>query len=504
MSNTRRGRLLANLALTVGTQLVNVASQILLVPAFLSAWGERAYGDWVTISAISAYLTLSDIGMQLYVINRLTAHEVRNEREDLTKTVQSALLVYAAMSAIALAGTIAFTFLPWRAWWAGRPLAQSAGTVGGVLGAGIVVTVWFGFFSALFRVIGEPHRATGLALAQRSLALGATFAVLWLGGGPLQLALAQLICGGAFLVLTVADVQRKFPVPILRLSHADWPTAVGIVLPSLTFALLTLANGLTIQGTLLVASSMLGPVAVTAFSTARTMANVVKQGSSILAHVAWPEFTRLDAEGDTERSATAHMTLIKVVTVISAIACAILWFEGAHLYQIWTRGKVAPESTLFRLLLAHILLQAPTGISVIFLTATNRHSAIAKLSLLTGVVTVGAAPLAVRALGVAGLGWTLLGAEALVISTVVPALVQRALNDRALRYYVDVYVGTALIAGLLLFVGRLAEGAVSSAVTNALLVAAVVSITGVVALWIWLTPQQRSLVLSLAWRGRKR
>src|ERR1051325_2162324 len=53
------------------TQVVNSASQLILVPIFLIAWGNQTYGEWLTLSAAVAYLWMLDFGVQTYVVNRL-------------------------------------------------------------------------------------------------------------------------------------------------------------------------------------------------------------------------------------------------------------------------------------------------------------------------------------------------------------------------------------------------------------------------------------------------
>ena len=43
-------------------QAVTILTQIASVPILIHAWGMDLYGEWITLSAIPAYLVLSDIG----------------------------------------------------------------------------------------------------------------------------------------------------------------------------------------------------------------------------------------------------------------------------------------------------------------------------------------------------------------------------------------------------------------------------------------------------------
>ena len=53
-------------------QLINIASRIVLVPLFLLAWGADIYGEWLLLSSMVAYLSLTEMGGQSYIVNRMT------------------------------------------------------------------------------------------------------------------------------------------------------------------------------------------------------------------------------------------------------------------------------------------------------------------------------------------------------------------------------------------------------------------------------------------------
>jgi len=51
-------------------QIINIASRIVLVPLFLLSWGADIYGEWLLLSSMVAYLSLIEMGDQLYIVNR--------------------------------------------------------------------------------------------------------------------------------------------------------------------------------------------------------------------------------------------------------------------------------------------------------------------------------------------------------------------------------------------------------------------------------------------------
>src|SRR5262245_17879450 len=71
--------------------LINAVGQVAVVPVALHFWGAGKYGDWVGLSALVAFLSLSDIGIQTYVVNRMCARLARGERDTITFDLHSAL-----------------------------------------------------------------------------------------------------------------------------------------------------------------------------------------------------------------------------------------------------------------------------------------------------------------------------------------------------------------------------------------------------------------------------
>jgi O-antigen/teichoic acid export membrane protein len=87
----------------------------------------------------------------------------------------------------------------------------------------------------------------------------------------------------------------------------------------------------------------------------------------------WPELTRMDAIGATEMLRFSHRILAIGSTMLCAAFAGALWFEGAEVIAVWTRGKLTPDIWLLRLFLIAIVLQIPWTAASSFTAACNRH-----------------------------------------------------------------------------------------------------------------------------------
>ncbi len=503
----QRGRsVLLNLSFSVAGQVVGVAGQLLMVPFFLRAWGAALYGDWLTLSALSSYLTLTDMGMQLYVINRLTGHQVRCERRKFDETLHSALFLYVVLSSMALAGLFVLTLgLPWRHWFDERAMNGVAvrGTVV-LLGTGALVLVWCGFFGGIYRIFASPQKTAAIALAVRTTILVASLIVLGVHRGPALMAATQLVVVIAALVWTVFDLKREYPILTFGLRHAKPRAALGMLLPSALFAVLALANGLTTQGTLLITSSLLGPIAVTGFATSRTVANAVRQLVTLLNNVAWPEFTRLKASDRSPELSVAYRLLTKAGSLLAVWMVCSLWFVGPALYALWTGGRAKFDIWLFRLLLVDVLLQTPAWASGVLLTSTNRHRPLAMLYLIQGTVAVILCPIAIKIFGMVGVGLVLVGTNFPLFGFLVPSWAARELGESPGQFFRDIY---GKFAPLFCMTMSMAWAAQRIGATGRLgvIVTVVVTLVPVTigGAW-WLRPMERALAISLFWRSRRR
>lgn len=432
---------------SVGTQAVTVATQFVLVPFYLRAWGSELYGDWLTLSAMVAYLVLAEAGMQSYVVNRLTGKVVRGEWEELRRELASATALYVIAIGMAVCGLAVVSLgLPLERWFADRPIGSAAPLVAAVLGAQVAASLGRGLCNGLYRIIGRADLGQRSVFLMRLTTLAAVLATLIAGGSPISVASVQLATTVLATAVMVLETSRREPRARLGLSGADLSLARTFVAPSLLFLLITLAMALTVQGTVLAVSTLLGAAAVVTLATTRTVANAVRQVVGLFMNAVWPEVTRIEAGGDLEKLARAHRLSAKVACALAVPLVAALFFAGPTLYEIWTRGRADGNVTLLRLLLLDALASAPWLASSTVLIAINRHRGVAWLNLLAGVLIVSLSMALIPTFGVGAIGAVVLSVNAAVFGVAVPVWAQRATGDTFGSYAATIYLPVGAVA----------------------------------------------------------
>jgi O-antigen/teichoic acid export membrane protein len=374
-----RGHLLTRVIKSVvanfAGQLVNIAGNLLLVPLFLSCWSAGVYGEWMALSALVSYFGITDLGMNSAAGNVITAAYARGDLARYRFLQGSAMAFYVGMaSAVSLLAGILIVVFPVPLWIGVCLIPPStASWVVWVLAARIMWQMPAGQIGNIYRSMGNIAASQWVGNLQSFGLLLVTTVVLLLHAGVLNLAL----WGAAPMVLATlgawCHLRRSHGELLPNFSAARISGIRELVRPSLKFGLIMVSIAVASQGPVLLVSGILGGAAVALLVTTRTLGNVIRQVVGTLMVALWPELTRMDATGAAEALRYSHRLLVAGSTGLCAAFAGALWFEGAEVIAVWTRGKLVPDIWLLRLFLLALALQAPWWASSAFTATSNRH-----------------------------------------------------------------------------------------------------------------------------------
>jgi len=369
----------SRIAGTVGAQISNqavtVATQLVMVPVLLSAWGVERYGAWLLLSAIPAYLTLTDFGFTAIAKNEMTMSVARGERDEALRTYHS---IFALLCAIGLVVSLAIGFgvslLSLTERW---PLAATtevqAKAVLLLLCANVLLHQFMLLGSAGARCIGRPAQEVLWGAAARLAEAICTAAVAWLGGDLVMAALAMLASRLAFTLAMFVWLRRIAPWLTLGLRQRATEEMRRLLGPSLSYMCYIAGHAVLGQGPVLALGSIAGPREVVIFSTTRTLARLGVSAANILTLSLTPEYSRLYGAGN-------HAGFRRLVMAGAGLVCAATLIYGAALHTLgtplleyWTGGKVPLVEPFFSLLLLAVGSEMLWSAGFAPLAAINRH-----------------------------------------------------------------------------------------------------------------------------------
>ena len=392
MASEMRVRILQGVSAGAVGQALNLAGRLLLVPLFLKTWGSEAYGEWLILSTLPAWLALSDLGGQVYFVNRLTIAWAARDIPMFRKTLGTAMAVFLFLPGfLFLILSLLILVFPIPAL---LGVSATPPTIGkGVmlfLALQVLVSLPQGLVLGVYRAIGELPRGVMLGNVMLLGQLLLTAGILVLNGSMLILAAVQSLPAVAVAVYALRDIRGRLPTHgMFNPRYYDKFIAQKALHPSLHFLGIQMAQALVIQGSTMVVGWALGSVEVVVFATMRMLINLAKQVLGLLSHSAWPEFTRLEGSGE-HRHLTKLLQTIGRVSFIGTLALTLaLTIFGREIFNYWLSGRLAYNSAAMGAFCAYILLSVHWTLNANLLMAINRHEVLARWQILfsaTGVM----------------------------------------------------------------------------------------------------------------------
>jgi O-antigen/teichoic acid export membrane protein len=383
-------RLVKGFSANVYGQAVSVCIQLFGVPILLHFWGPRLYGEWLILSAVPVYLSISDLGFAQSAGNDMTQKVARGDREGALSVFQSigALIALCSLSGLTVV-IILLTATPIPDLFPVQLLSpREAAWVVGLLAADVLILINEGTIHAGFRANG----GYALHTVFHSSTILAQNALLWIsataGRGPIAGAGAFLLVRLLATPLAAIMLVRTYDWITIGVSHIRWQDLHRLFRPAIANSAFPLTQSLNIQGMRLVVGTTIGPIAVVIFTTLRTLTRLILQASATIGHASEPEMAAAYGSGDILLLRRLYIHTTRLTIVITLGLVLILYWASNWILAFWTHGTVAMDSRLFCWLLASAVAGTFWYGSLIVLKAANRHLGAAIFSLITAGLTL--------------------------------------------------------------------------------------------------------------------
>jgi O-antigen/teichoic acid export membrane protein len=428
-------------------QVLNTVGQLAQVPILLSSWGTQSYGEWLALSAMVAYLSTLDLGMQTYVVNRLNQCNALGQRDEYIRVLHTGMLVNTAIPGIGFLVALPLIFwAPLTRWLQlGETDPSTAAWVTAILSLQVVYSIGYGMIFGIYRTVDEYARGQMVSNLRYLLNLALTISVVLAGGRLLALAIAQLLLLVAVTVGIYLDITRRRPEIRIGFRHADWRLGLRFLWPSLTFLAIQLVAALTIHGSTVLVSAMFGAATLVIFATLRTLANMVKQAAATVQLAIWPEFTALDALSETAALRTLHLLGTKIMMTVAVCASVFLLTTGERLLEFWTRGRVPYDGDLMLAFCILACSQSHSFCTSVLMSASNRQNTLLWYSAVGAITGFIAGFALAKWFGVTGFVYGLAAADAVVCAFGLPMRVCRLIGESRVRFFREVTIRSAIV-----------------------------------------------------------
>ena len=413
MQTSLRAKLLHNLGANAYGQGITILIQLVSVPLYLHFWGVKLYGEWLILSAIPAYLALSDIGFASVAANDMTMRVANGDRRGALEVYQSIWLFISGVSLLigSVLALIVYS-VPIAAQFSITHISEAQTRhLLLVLLMYVLVGLQGGVFNAAFRAAGRYAYGTTLSNTVRLAEWAVSIVGLLLGGGVMVIAVLTLTIRlfGLLLMWLILLKQERW----LRLgTHAASMKQVRRLLkPAVAFMAFPLGLALSLQGMVLIIGMTLGATAVVVFSAYRTLTRLLVQVITMLNQALWPEISAAYGAKQMVLVRKLHRNGSTISLWISLAAIALLGVTGQWFVGVWTRHAFAQNDMLFALLLASTFLNVIWQTSWVVLMATNQHQKITLVFIVSAACGLMLGIIVIPLLGISGSGLVLIFVE---------------------------------------------------------------------------------------------
>lgn len=401
-------------------QAVNLFVRLAEVPLFLAFWGAERYGEWLMVAAVPSYLAMADGGFTGTTQREMTMRMGAGDRPGALAAFQSTWVLLLILSAVLLGLTfLAVTLLPFDHW---LKLNSMQGNTLSIVILLLVAHIILGFQCGLvyggYSCEGRYARGTYLWVLMLFLDFAGLMLAVMLGGSPIMAAIGFVIGRAIGLIIFLIDLPRVAPWLRFGYTHATKMHIARLFRPSLASMAFPLGDALNTQGMRLVVGLVLGPVAVTVFSTIRTLCRSAMKPTVIINRLIEPELALAHGAGNRllieSLFLRSSQTALWVVLPISVF----IWPLGEHIIQVWGRGKIDFDSMTYSWLLLASVINSIWYTAIVVPYAANRHERLAIWYAIANIAMIAIAYPLMYFYGVVGAGLAIVFAEIAIAWTV--------------------------------------------------------------------------------------
>ena len=477
--------------------VVQILSQVAIVPVALYVWGKVRYGEWILLTGLVTFLKLTDLGLQTFVVNRLCASYARGERDEMQRTLHDALRVQIPLVLIVVLGVggVLIVFPLDRILALQTVTSTTFSLVAMLLVIDLLIGVPMGVVAGIYRATGRLAKSGIMGACQQFAVMLLTILLIVFGAGFLSLAAVRVGVALIMMVWIVHDLRRLYPWLHLWPRHGEWREGARMIGPGIFFVLVPIADYLSNQFTLIVLQRSINGGEVSRLATHRTVVNMAIMISGLLTNAVWPELTALHARSQNEQLKKTHRSLARMnMWLVGAVAFGMLPFIPL-VYPSWTAGKLVIDGWTLAFLMTRMLLWGVWSASMTMLCAINKQKAVAGVLLAAASLTSGLSIWLIPRMGISGAALAQLLGDLSISAWLIPLIASRETKDKFGQFFGSTAI--AFVKGLLVpvAVGLLGWRLIHSESVRLMLLVPAVSCLAVALMWTQLAAYERSHLL---------
>jgi O-antigen/teichoic acid export membrane protein len=385
---------------------VSTAIGFFLAPYIVHRLGNVAYGIWVLVVSLSAYMGLLDFGLRGAVMRYVSKGNAQGNHAEAQDAVSAALWIRVWISlAVFLAGTVLAQIFP-RLFTLPAALEHAARMAILLTALTVAMNLWCGVFSGVLTALHRYDQLSVIAIFQSVCRAGGIVWLLQHGHSFLALALWELCT--ALLSNTILVVMSLRSYPQLRITFRR--PAQEVIRKLWTYSFYALLINFSIQVVNytdnLVVGAFTSTTAVTLYAIGGALIMYARQIVGAMTTTFGPLASTFEAQGSQQdlRRLLIHGT--RAALLVSLPIELALFIRGETFISLWMGAQYAhPSGTVLRILLLSLIVCTGSAASGGIVYGMEKHKRLAKWAVLEAAANLGLSIFLVRRIGIYGVAW---------------------------------------------------------------------------------------------------
>lgn len=371
-------------------KIVRVIDQLILVPFFLTNWGEAYYGEWLTLSIVPSILAFSDLGFGSAVSNSFVLSYASGDKQRAADIRRAGLLVVLGAICLGVILSIAILLIGDHQGLFEKCLIERHDAIWAItiMMASRLVGFFNQYVEGFFRAGHKAALGTFLSSGTSLFNIIASIIVLSLGYGVVEYASVHLLttCISVAIYHWLGTKYVNLTGFKGRVLKSDF---VMFAQKGVGYMMSPMWQIILFQGSTFMVRIVLGSEAVAIYNTARTACRSVSQIVSTINGAIFPELQLEYGKGNMPLVRKIFSFTVCCSSIIGIISTVLLATIGQIIYEWWTNSMLSMPFSIWLVFSLSTLINAIWWTAVVVYRMTNQPSHFAISSISTAAVTVG-------------------------------------------------------------------------------------------------------------------
>ena len=314
------GEISSSVISTISREAAVGLGQIALTPLFIIRFGQNDYSKWLTMLAYSSFIVLADFGLSTVIVSKLIFVLENFKAFDNLLWIwfkrKTLIIAFFMTTIVALFCAMKFPFNL-----TGKNFFDSNAILFMALAVSSFVTLHQHFWLYKLQIVGLASHGQKRLTAMRSLEIVSIASLLNFDFSLIAFAWIFVFLKILFFLLlkiSNRNLLAKYPNFISNQSTN------GLMIPAISNGFITSANVISLHGTLILASTWLGPKALIAIVVARMLTSPIRILGTAFTSASLPFLIRANHSNSFEKKSLRILKLLPKVSILVLLSATCI------------------------------------------------------------------------------------------------------------------------------------------------------------------------------------